>query len=366
MKKILIINPFGVGDVLFTTPVINAIKKKFPDSFIGYLCQKQTGVILENHPFVDKLFFYTRGDLKQVRKKSYFKYLKILLSGINKIRNENFDLAVDLSMVSQYSFLLWFIGVKYRIGFDYKRRGFFLNHKLKITGLREKHVIEYYSDLLKLLNIKEINKKLKFYTALKDRQYVDNFLLKNKVNNKDVLIGIAPFGGGSWGKDARSKQWADEKFSVLMSTLLSNYDCKIIIFGVQRNVDDCAIFKDVFSNKKVVNAVGKTKLGQLAAMIGKCSLFISNDSGPMHIACAKDVATISIFGPVDESVYGPVGQGVVHKIIKADIECRPCYKNFKKPECNNIACLDEISVDMVLDEVKKILKLKKIKRSKKK
>ncbi|MFH1094500.1 MAG: glycosyltransferase family 9 protein [Candidatus Omnitrophota bacterium] len=363
MKKILIINPFGVGDVLFTTPVIAALKKKFPDSFIGYLCQKQTAPILENHPLVDKLFLYTRGDLKQVRKKSYLEYIKMLLRGINKIRNENFDLAVDLSMVNQYSLLLWMLGVKQRFGFDYKGRGRFLTHKLPFNGFGQKHVIEWYRDLLKMMKVNEFNRELKFYIALKDRQYADNFLTKNAVLNSDIMIGIAPFGGGSWGKDARSKQWPDECFVQLINDLLKCYKCKIIIFGTDKNNDDCAIFKEVLSNKDVVNALGRTTLGQLAALIGKCNIFISNDSGPMHIACAKGVDTVSIFGPVDENVYGPVGRTARHEIVMAEVECRPCYKNFKKPDCKNIDCLKAISEKMVLETIDKVFKAKKIRRS---
>ncbi len=358
MKKILIINPFGVGDVLFTTPVIDALKKKFPDSFIGYLCQRQTASILENHPFVDKLFLYTRGDLKQVRKKSYLEYIKMIGGGISEINNEKFDLAIDLSMVSQYSFLLWLIGVRERFGFDYKKRGIFLNHRLQVNAVGQKHIIEYYLDLLKLLGIKQIDRKLKFYTSLKDRQFTDNFLLKHNVSNQDMLIGIAPFGGASWGEDSKCKQWPDERFAGLMRSLLRDYNCKLIIFGTNKDVDDCASFKNILKSEKVVNAIGKTNLGQLAAIIGKCSLFISNDSGPMHIACAKEVNTVSIFGPVDENVYGPIGLRARHEIVKAAIECRPCYKNFKKPDCKNIACLDQISEDMVLEAVEKVIKKK--------
>ena len=366
MKKILIINPFGVGDVLFTTPVIDALKKRFPDSFIGYLCQKQTAAILENHPLVDKLFSYTRGDLKQARKRSRLEYIKMFLQGISEISNERFDLALDLSMVSQYGFLLWMIGVKQRFGFDYKKRGIFLTHKIKVAEIGRKHIIEYYLDLLRLLSIKKIDRKLKFYTALKDRQFADNFFDKHNVNENDLLIGIAPFGGGSWGKDSRCKQWPDERFAGIMTALLREYDCKLVIFGTSKNADDCAVFKEVLRRENVIDALGKTSLGQLAAMIGNCGLFISNDSGPMHIACAKGVDTVSIFGPVDESVYGPVGVTACHEIVKADIECRPCYKNFKKPDCENLACLVQISEDKVLNAVHKVLKFRKIKRSNKK
>lgn len=358
MKKILIINPFGVGDVLFTTPAIKAIKKKFPDSFIGYMCQKQTAPILENHPLVDRLFLFTRGDLKQVRKRSYLEYIKTLFRGISKIRSEKFDIAVDLSMVSQYSCLLWLLGVKQRFGFDYKGRGRFLNHKLPFYGFGEKHVIEYYRDLLKMIKIKEVDKELKFYTSLKDRQYVDNFLKKNEVKQDDVLIGIAPFGGGSWGEDARIKQWPDESFVQLINNLLSSCKCKIILFGTESNAKDCAAFKEVLTRQEVVNAIGKTTLGQLAALIGKCSVFISNDSGPMHIACAKGIDTVSIFGPVNERVYGPIGKKAQHEIVSADIECRPCYEDFKKPECKKTDCLKGISVDMVLNAVGKVFKAK--------
>jgi heptosyltransferase-2 len=282
----------------------------------------------------------------------------MLLGGIGDIRREKFDIAVDLSMVSQYSFLLWLIGVKVRFGFDYKNRGFFLNNKISIEEIGDRHILSYYIDLLKLMGVREVERELKFYTSLADRQYADRFLSKNNISEKDILIGVAPFGGGSWGKDAIAKQWPDEKYANLMRQLLKAKKYKLLLFGTKKNIDDCAVFKDLLSNKNVVSAIGQTSLGQLAALIGKCSLFISNDSGPMHIACAKGVDTISIFGPVDEQVYGPVGYNADHEIVKADVDCRPCYKNFKKPDCATVKCLNQISETQVMETVNKLLKKK--------
>lgn len=355
MKKILIINPFGIGDVLFTTPVIEAVKKKFPNSFIGYLCNEKSAPILENNPHVDKMFFYTRGDLKRIRQKSQLKYLKAFFNACRQITREKFDLAIDLSMVNQYSLLLWLMGVKQRWGFDYKGRGLFLTDKIKFDGFINKHVVDYYEDLLLHFKIDAFEKKLKFYTSLNDEKFVEKLLKQNKITSDDILIGIAPFGGASWGPDAANKQWPAENFLALIDELLKNFKVKVILFGRSEDRTNLADFERVISKERVVDAVGKTTLGQLAVLIAKCKVFISNDSGPLHIACAQEVPTISIFGPVDETVYGPVGGKNENLIIVSEVKCRPCYKDFKKPVCQRMDCLKTINVDMVVKNIEKLI-----------
>jgi len=362
MKKILIINPFGIGDVLFTTPAIEAVKKKFPESFINYLCCEKSAPILKNNPQINKLFFYTRGDLKKIRKKSYWQYIKVFFKACREISSEKFDLAIDLSMVNQYSFLLWLLGVRQRWGFDYKGRGLFLTRKVKFDGFTSKHVVDYYKDLLLHFNIEEFEGKLRFYTSKDDENFAREFLKENDVEKNDILIGIAPFGGASWGPDAANKQWPAENFVSLIKEIISQYRAKVFLFGRSEDENSLDDFNEVILKEAgVINAVGKTNLGQLAALISECKLFIANDSGPLHIACAREVPTISIFGPVDEKVYGPVGDKNKNFIVTAEIECRPCYKNFNKPVCQNMNCLMQIKTDAVLRIVDKLIKKLEIK-----
>jgi ADP-heptose:LPS heptosyltransferase len=108
-------------------------------------------------------------------------------------------------------------------------------------------------------------------------------------------------------------------------------------------------------NKKVINAVGRTDLGQCAALLEKCSLLIANDSGPLHMACALGVPTVSVFGPVDEQVYGPVGEAFRHRVVTAAVECRPCYANFSKPHCRTMRCLQDIKAADVIQAAVELL-----------
>lgn len=349
--KILIINPFGIGDVLFTTPVVRALKEKFPNSFIGYICNRSSAAVLVNNPDIDELFFYSRGDFKKIRRKSVWKYLIAFTKAIFKIRKLRFDIAVDLSMVMQYSLMLWLVGVPKRYGFDYMNRGRFLTDKIPVKGFANKHVVDYYFDLLKNMGIDNSKRSLKFYLSSDDKKWADDFLKAHNTSDNDLLVGIAPFGGLSWGSDAKNKQWPIDSFCSIARQIIEQYKVKVVLFGTEKDQAKAGAFDEFKGSDMFMNAVGKTTLGQLAAMIGKCKLFICNDSGPLHIACALDVKTVSIFGPVDENVYGPVGESRLHSIAHADIDCRPCYKNFQKPVCNTMDCLQSLSREKVLDIV---------------
>ena len=105
----------------------------------------------------------------------------------------------------------------------------------------------------------------------------------------------------------------------------------------------------------VVNSCGKTTLGQFAALIKVLNLFICNEGGPLHIAGALGVKTVSIFGPQNEIVYGPVGDADKHAAIFKKMSCRPCYRNFKPSDCNSMDCLLKITEDNVLKEIKRLL-----------
>jgi lipopolysaccharide heptosyltransferase II len=363
--KILVINPFGIGDVLFSTPVVSALKKKFPGCYLGYICNRQSAPILENNPDIDRLFFFSRGDFKKIKKQSFWAYLTALIKAFFELRRLKFDLVVDLSMVSQYSFMLRLAGVRQIAGFDYKPRGRFLHKKIQVKAFENKHVIDHYADLLTLIGINDFQRELKLYLAPEDQKWAGQFLQEKNIENDDLLIGVAPFGGLSWGKDAQNKQWPVDSYAEVIKSLIDSHKAKVVFFGTKNDLSQKNILDQIVGKKKYVNAIGKTSLSQLAALIDRCDLFISNDSGPMHMACALNKNTVSVFGPVNEKVYGPVGDSAQHIIACADIDCRPCYKDFKKPECDRMDCLRLLDKEKVLSLVQRALSgLKKTRNSK--
>jgi len=355
VKNALLINPFGIGDVLFTTPIIHTLKDAYPGIRLGYLCNRRVHPILENNPHVDFVFVYERDEFEAARKKSYLGWIKKSLAFLNQIKAKRFDLAIDFSLNSQYGFFSWYAGIKRRVGYDYKGRGWLLNKKIKLDGYNEKHIVEYYAGLLKLIGLELKYKNLELYLNQKDIDWANEFLAKNSVTAQDLLIAIIPGAGASWGKDATLKHWPAENFSGLCDKIIENYRAKIIIMG---DFSEKPIAQKILQNIHchIIDATAETTLGQFAALLKKTKLVVTNDGGPMHMAVALGIKTISIFGPVDSRVYGPYPPSEESVVVKKGLDCQPCYRRFKMPLCvRNRECLATLSVDEVYAQVRRLL-----------
>ena len=173
--RILIVNPYGIGDVLFTTPLIRKIRQSVPHGYLACLLGSRTRQVLEENPNIDEIFIFNKGKFDSSSPIERFKMLFSLLSVLKKRR---FDLMFDISNAPEYSFFAkFFLGIRTRAGFDYKGRGRFLTHKLKLAGYRHKHIIEYYLDLARLLGIETDNdKSIDLYLNKKDTEFSENFL----------------------------------------------------------------------------------------------------------------------------------------------------------------------------------------------
>ena len=353
-KKILIVNPFGIGDVLFTTPLISLLKEELPDSSLSYWCNERTKPILADNQHIDKIFALSRGDLKKIFAASKIKGLKAFLHLSGQLRAEKFDLAFDLSLDHRYGLLLKLLGIKRRIGFDYKGRGKFLTDKIKITGYAGKHMAEHYMSLLKLLNIEPKITGLGLYPSKEQIEKAQVTLNSLGVTEKDSTIGIAAGAGASWGKDAGLKRWPAVKFAQLADKVIDNFNAKIILLGDEQEED---IADTIISNmrNKPLDLTGKTSLEELIALMSLLNIIVANDGGMLHMAVALGVKTVSIFGPVDEAVYGPYPPSPDHIVIKNAVKCRPCYQDFRMPACaNNRECLNSLTVEEVYSGVKKL------------
>ena len=355
MKKFLIINPFGIGDCLFTTPLIRAVKESLPESFIGYWCNERVHALFENDPYINKVFALSRGDIKKISNISKWQGIIKSLGLYRGIKKERFDVSLDFSLDHRYAWICKVAGVKIRLGFNYKKRGRFLTDRIEIGSYHAKHVVEYYLDLLKFINITPNNKNLHLRLDEKNKVRARSILNHAGIRDSDLVIGITPGAGGSWGKDAGLKHWPALRFAQLAQRLSAELGARIIVLGdeTERPLADVIVNS---SKKKPVDLVGKTALGEFAAVISNLNALVTNDGGPLHIAVALGVKTVSIFGPVDDKVYGPYPPSEKHIVIKKDLPCRPCYYNFKMPVCErNRECLKEISVDEVFEAAKNVL-----------
>ena len=356
-KSFLIINPFGIGDVLFSTPLLRNIKASYPQAKIYYLCNKKTFPVIQNHPLIEKAFIYERDEFINLQKRSWLEWFGRFLGFIDEIRKENIDVCLDLSLNSQYAFFAWLAGIRKRFGLDYKNRGIFLTKRIKIAGFIDKHVVDYYLDVLRLLDIQPKKLPLEVFTDSQSRVWAEGFISKNNISYADLIIGIAPCGGDAFGKDAYIKRWSAESFSELIDRLAGEFKAKIFLFAGPKEKADVSVIMDKVRNKRSVYEFTGTSLTETVALVERCDLFIGNDTGPLRFADGLNKKIIALFGPVDDKVYGPYPYDEKRTIVlKKDMPCRPCYNKFRISPCNNDRrCLRDIPVDMVMQAVSRLL-----------
>lgn len=348
-KRILVINTFGIGDVLFSTPLVKTLRKHIPDAYIDYMCNRRAKDILQDNENINGLIIFEKDEFRDASRRSKIDFLKKLYTFIKRIRLKKYDLVIDLSLGYQLSLLMKVLGIKKRIGFNFRNRGRFLSGKLEIAGFDDKHVIEYYLDLLRLIGITDhYEKELDLGVSHKLSGWADNFLSENNLNDQR-LIGLAPGGGKSWGGDASYRRWEPQNFSFIAQRLLKDHrDISFLIFGASDEARLCDAIEKGFDGR-VINLCGRLRLPQSIALIKRCELVLSNDGGILHIAASQKVKTVSIFGPVDSRVYGPYPPTPRNKVVVADmVKCRPCYTSFKYKTCETHECLKEIDRDKVL------------------
>ncbi len=344
-KKILIINPYGIGDVLFTTPVIGNLRMAYPHAVIAYLANRRTADFLKSNPDIAQVFVYERDEWVESYRQSPVKFIRRMLDFFNSIKQQRFEVVFDFSLNSTFGFLSAACGIKKRVGFDYRKRGRFLTDRVPLLGFEEKHVVEYYLDLLRLVEIPVKTIQMKLDVPDLDLQWAKEWLDQHKIGKHRPLIAVLPGGGASWGKAARYKRWSAPQYAHLIDKIIENFDAAVILMGDTKEKELCREVVSV-AHFPLHFAVGETSLLGMAALLTQCQGAIVNDGGPLHVAASVGVKTVSIFGPVDPLVYGPYPPAN-HTVVQKRLACQPCYRRFRMANCGHISCLGELSVEEV-------------------
>lgn len=355
MKRILIINPFGIGDVIFTMSLVEALRSVYPKAVIGFLCNERTAGLVRLNTSVNQTFVFNRDLFRRLWKKHPFLLLKKLKALLRMVREYQFDAVFDLSLGREYGFFCRWIGIKKRIGFNYKNRGVFLTDKIKIDGYSGRPVAETQLDLLEAAGIARSQARgllpIKSSDLLKKEMSL--FLKGKGLAEKDRLIALAPGGGRSWGANAVFKQWDAEFFAEAVNKYIMNNPAKVMLLGDAQERSLLERTAALLKTSSVV--IAGEEIEKVCALLERAELLCCNDGGLLHLANALGVKTVSIFGPVDEKVYGPYGNDTLHAVVTEAVPCRPCYQQFHFPLCpHERRCLRNLPADKVVDAMKKI------------
>jgi len=338
-KRILIVRTDRIGDVLLSTPVIRAVRENYPCAFIALMVSPYTKEIVEGNTYLDEVILYD----KDGKHKSWASSVKFA----RNLGKRKFDVAIILHPTNRAHLIIYLAGIPKRVGYD-KKFGFTLTDKIPHTKqLGEKHELEYNLDLLKCLKIETKDKSLFMPIKAESERWAEDFVKSERIKIDDKLLVINP------AASCPSKIWPSERFAEAADKLAQKYGFKILVVSGPR---DLALAEKVIKkiSSPVISLAGKISLSQLASLLKRAALFISNDSGPVHIASAVGTPVISIFGRKQPGLspkrWGPVG--LKDRVLHKDIGCIECLAHNCKKE---FACLKAISVDDVISCADSIL-----------
>lgn len=348
MKRILVFTTNWLGDALFLSPFLAALKENFPHSHLAILLVPRVKEIFQNNPNVDEIIIYpvrnrnSNGVYDREKRINLFSYLDFIF----KLRKKGFDTAIIVRPSRTRTLLLRFSGIRQIIGFDNPKSGWLLTVKVP-TPSKLLHKIDYFLTILEHLDIKLSQRRYEFFLTDKDRVYIERLFSKKMIAQDLPLVVINP--GANW----YPKRWPPENFAELIKRIKQRLPLNIAITGAGKDKD---LTKGIIeqSGNEVFDFTGQTTLGQLGALMQEADIVISADSGPMHIAAAVGTKLIALFGPTSALITGPYPLGA-HIIIQKEVGCKvPCYDS----SCTNYRCMKTITVDEVLEKLTGLLMLK--------
>ncbi|MDD5638418.1 MAG: lipopolysaccharide heptosyltransferase II [Candidatus Pacebacteria bacterium] len=340
IKKILVIRIDGIGDVVLSTPAIRLLKEKFPQAHISVLVLPKSKEVLEFNPFINKIIICDYDLLGNAWQS--FTFLKELIKITRRLKEERYDLGIDLRADFTNILIMFFANIKYRVSQGIRGGNFLLTHNAPYKEI--KHEMERDIDVLIPLNCHYSGAlRPEIFVIEKDKALAKSLLQKNGITPKDLLIGFHC--GAPW----EYRAWPKERFAQLADQLIDEYCCKIVIIGGK---GEEKLAKEIINLMKhqAVNLTGKLNLRSLAFLIQKMDLFICNDGGPMNIASTTNTPVIALFGPQDPRRFCPFGNTSV--FIHKKTPCSPCNQTVCKLRPT---CMERITVKEVFNKATSIL-----------
>lgn len=348
IKSILIVRLSAIGDVIHALPVLNELRKKYPDAKIGWIVEELSAPLLENHPQLDKVYVIPKKRWKKDLKSSFFKEMRPFFQ---KVKADGWDVAIDLQGLTKSGLVAYSSGAKYRIGYgDHDGREInkvFTNHKVN-PDKSAFHVVARNLELLRPLQIEPDHETPGVIGILdEEKQEIRSKLEEAGWDAESKLVALNP--GAGW----PNKKWPPSNFAALGKMLFDQYDLYPVIFwgpGEESLRDE--ILAGLKDSSTPGFAAPKTTVRELAVMISVMNFFVGGDTGPTHMAGMFGVPTVSIFGASDGHRNRPWPVNSSLMIQREAIDCVPCWKR----ECplageEYIKCLTQISTDDVMKNI---------------
>lgn len=344
--RILLIRLSSLGDIVLTSPAIRAVRKHFPESHIAMLVGKRAADVITENPHLDEVITLDR--------KTSNRSISETRQVVAELRRRKFDLTIDFQRKFRTSLLAYLSGAKYRVGYHQPCGALCA---VRVPDRVNKHAIDRNFDLLAAIGVHTDEREMELFLSDADRENAKQILAAAQIDSQKLKVGLFP--GAGW----KHREWLPERFAAIGDLAYESFGAQTLIFG-GANEKDLVDKVAGYMTCAPIRLAGNLRIRQLAALIEKCDVFVTNDTGPMHIAAAMKTPTVALFGPGNHIKFQPIGLtphfspvlecGVgLHTTIRHDVPCSPC-KQFTD-RCQDNICMKLITVEEVWSAVRRRL-----------
>lgn len=322
-SNILIRAANWVGDAVMSIPAVRVIRTRFPAARISILAKPWVADLYRRADFADDVIPYTARSLPAK------------MAFALKLRPQRFDCAILLQNAFEAALIARLAGIPNRIGYNRDGRGFLLTEAIRVPrdGEIPKHERFYYLELLRRAGLIE---------TLRQGESIH---LDRPQTPSRPIVGVSP--GAAYGG---AKRWLPERFAEAAAQLAETRNASIALFGSAQESELCERVAALLTGYEVTNYAGRTSLAEFIDLAAACEVFLTNDSGAMHVASALGVPTIAIFGATDDIRTGPTGSKSL--VVREPVACSPCLLR----ECPiDHRCMTGVTAERVAREALRLL-----------
>lgn len=325
--RVLIVKIGALGDVVMALPMVDALRSKYPNVSISWVCGRSVASLVQATGSVDELIVVDDARLLGRERAKYLEAARVWL----KLAGRKFDLVLIGHRDRRYRILV--SGVRAR-----QRRS--------LTRLAERQFPipgRYYGHEHVRLSVEAEGPQVRPRSLPFVPTTLSAYLEEAITGAKRPLVALAPGGAKNVARDQPLKRWPLQSYVELATALISR-DCGVLMVG--SSSDDWV--KEPFTKLNVIDLVGRTNILELLGVFVKCDAIVTHDSGPMHLAALARARLVALFGPTDPAAFAPRESNVKVLWGGADLTCRPCYDGLQYAKCQNNQCMKQISVAQVL------------------
>jgi heptosyltransferase-2 len=334
VRRILIRGVNWVGDAVMTTPAIAGIRKTFPRATITLLVKPWVAGVFAGNPHIDEILLYDST--------GRHRGLAGLIRMAQELRGHRFDLAILLQNAFEAALLASLARIPHRIGYGTQGRGLLLTTAVFCDrSTRRLHHVDYYQALLGALGWVQGEREPRVYPSVETESRAMLLLQEEGVEQEDGLIAFNP--GSTYGS---AKRWPADRYAALADRLIEHLAVRVLLTGAPSDAEVAQTVRCLARRSdRIIDLTGRTDIPLLAAVLARCAVFVTNDTGAMHVGAAVGTPVVAIFGPTDAKTTSPVGR---HVLLRHEVPCSPCLLR----ECPiDHRCMTGIWVDDVFSYV---------------